>query len=123
MALLAVLLLVTTPSIFAHSMIVYTNLPYTIYLVMGAIYLYFWLVRKEVRYLALSGLMTGLSTWTRSTEPFWLTNLIIVFAFFLYKRKPLAILLYLLFFLPIQQSWKIFESRTIGQLYSTAGQI
>jgi len=123
MALLAVLLLVTTPSIFAHSMIVYTNLPYTIYLVMGAIYLYFWLVRKEVRYLALSGLLTGLSTWTRSTEPFWLTNLIIVFALFLYKRKPSTILLYLLFFLPIQQAWKIYESQMAGKVFSTASQI
>lgn len=120
-ALLATLFLGTTPSLFSHSMIVYTNLPYTVYLVMGTVYVYFWLIRKKIGYLFLSALMIGLSTWTRSTEPFWLTILLVVLIYSFLGRRISPFLLYLLVFFSIQQPWKIFETK-VGQIYSTATQ-
>lgn len=122
-ALLSTLLLATTSSIFSHSTMVYTNLPYTVYLVMGTVYLYFWLIKKETGYLFLSALMIGLSTWTRSTEPFWLTTLVIVVLYSLVRKKPTQLLLYLLIFFSIQQPWKIYESQMAGKAFSTTSQI
>lgn len=123
LALFSTVLLATTPSLFAHSMIVYTNLPYTVFLVTGGLYLYLWILKQNKEFLIFSALLMGLSTWTRSTEPFWLTNLIIVIGFSLVKKNYQAIFWYLLFFLLIQQPWRIYESQMIGQNYSTAGQI
>lgn len=122
-SLLSILLLATTPSLFAHSMIVYTNLPYTVFLITGCLYLYLWTVNQKNDFLFLSALLTGLSTWTRSTEPFWLTNILIIIGSSLIKKNYQSIFWFLLIFLLIQQPWKIYESQMIGQNYSTAGQI
>lgn len=123
LALFIIVLLATTPSLFAHSMIVYTNLPYTAFLVTGVLYLYLWILKQNKEFLIFSALLMGLSTWTRSTEPFWLTNIFIVIGLSLVKKNYQAIFWYLFIFLLIQQPWKIYESQMIGQNYSTAGQI
>lgn len=106
-------LLVATSVLFGHSTFAYTNLPYTVYFVMGTIYIYLWMVEPKKGYLILSALMIGLSTWTRSSEPFWLANLVILVLYSLAKRKILAPIFYSLVFFSIQQPWRIYLENKI----------
>ena len=123
MSLIAVLFLATTPSLFSHSMIAYTNLPYAVYFSVGTIYLYLWMIKSENHYLFLSASMIGLSTWMRSSEPFWLVNLVTVVLCSLYKKKFFAIFQYGFLFFLIQQPWRFYESHMIGSSYSSTSQI
>jgi len=118
----AVFFLVTTPALLGHSTFAYTNLPYTVYFVMGTIYLYIWMAKQKRGYLILSALMVGLSTWTRSYEPFWLVNLGILILYSLVKRKFLAPILYSLIFFPIQQQWLVYQSKNL-HAESTVGRV
>jgi len=118
-SLLVTLALITIPGIFDHSTIAYTNLPYSVYYVMGTIYLYIWMVKQKPGYLALSVFLVGLSSWIRSSEPFWLANLGVLIFYCLWKRKFLVPIFYSLIFFSIQQPWKIFEARMFGSQYST----
>jgi len=122
-SLLTTLVLITIPGILEHSVMAYTNLPYTVYFLIGTIYLYIWMVKQKSGYLVLSAFLTGLSTWIRSSEPFWMVNLGVLILYCLWKRKFLAPIFYFLIFFPIQQPWKIFEAKMIGVQYSTAGTI
>ncbi len=112
-ALVSVLILITIPEIFMHSTIAYTNLPYTVYFVMGTIYLYLWISKEEGEYLILSALLLGLSAWTRSTEPFWLVNLGILILYSLYRKKIWQPVFFSAVFFSIRQPWIIFENSKI----------
>ena len=118
-SLVATLLLASTPLIFYQSMIAYTNVPYTAYIVSGTIYIFLWAKMGKREYLILGALLTGLSTWTRSVEPFWLTNLLFVLAHSLYKKRYSALVLYPAVFLTIQFPWRIFQKILIHVPYVT----
>lgn len=124
LGIFAVFFLVTIPSILTHSTIAYTNLPYAIYFGMGTIYLYTWMVKKQRGHLLLAALLAGLSTWTRSKEPFWLVNLAILLIYSLYKKEYLAPFIFAMIFFSIQQPWKIFQT-TVARApeFSTAKEI
>ncbi len=107
-SLLASLLLSATPAIFDHSTFAYTNLPYTIFLASGSIYLFNWISQKKsFGFLILSAVLTGLSTWTRSSEPFWIINILILVFLSMYKFKiyllPTAV--YTSILLLIKEPW------------------
>lgn len=109
-ALIAVLLLATTPLLFQHSTFAYTNLPYTVFLCLGSIYLYVWLVdKKHLGYVVLSAVLTGLATWTRSTEPFWVVNILLLFGATLlrFKKHFPAFGIYVLTFFTLREPWNI----------------
>jgi hypothetical protein len=109
-AMITTLILATTPVLFDHSTFAYTNLPYTAFLVTGSLYLYLWLVKeKPIGYLILSAILTGLSTWTRSAEPFWAINLLILVLFSMYKFKKyiLPTFIYAFFLFLIKQPWSM----------------
>ena len=106
--LITTLMLATIPVLFDHSTFAYTNLPYSIFLSMGSIYLYVWFVKKKpIGYLIISALMTGLSTWTRSTEPFWMVNILLLVAITIYgfKKYFLSLAGYIFSFLLIKEPW------------------
>lgn len=98
------------PEIFSHATVAYTNLPYTIYLCTGTFYLYKWVIDKDKSDLILSAVLVGLSTWVRSSEPFWLVPFIVVFVFSINKKRAFQAFLYLLFSLIISLAWKYFMS-------------
>lgn len=109
-ALISSLILASTPVIFDHSTFAYTNLPYTIFLASGSIYLFTWFVKKRpTGYLILSAILTGLSTWTRSTEPFWMANVLLLVALSIYSLRKylLSLLVYIFSFLLIREPWNI----------------
>ncbi len=113
-SLLSSLMLVLAPHIFWHSQIAYTNLPYTVSLVMGTILIVEWVRTNKFSNLALGALLTGISVWIRHPEPFWMTNLLIVVAVSIYKRKPWLILPYSIIFFPFERIWKVFVAGLAG---------
>lgn len=117
------LVLLFAQPLFYHSLISYTNLPFTVYLSLGAISIYLWDKKKETGYLILSALLVGLSTWTRSVEPFWLAILLIVFIVSIYRKKVWNFVIFSLIFFPIHEIWKIFQSFLTGNNASTVGEI
>ncbi len=113
-SIFATLIVVTLPDIFTHSTFSYTNFPYTVYFVMSTIYLYISIVKKEKGYFVLSAILLGLSTWARSTEPFWLVNLFILIIYFLYKKKFWQPVAFSIIFFLIRQPWVIFENNHLS---------
>jgi len=81
------------PDIYSQAQVAYTNLPYTTYLVLGSIYLYLGIKFKKNSLIIMSMLLTALSGWTRSVDPFWLVNVIVVLIYGVYKLKNLFIAL------------------------------
>jgi len=118
-ALISALLLASNPLIFAQSTYAYTNLPYTLYIVSGTIYIYLWAKENNKGYLILGALLTGLSTWARSVEPFWLTNLLFVVVVSLYKKRYHSLILYPAVFLAIQFPWRVFQKIVNKVPYTT----
>jgi len=120
LSLIGMLFLAVTPEVFQHSQMSYTNLPYTIYLTLAFIYFYIWFNNKKMTTLVISSILLALSTWTRSSEPFWLVPIFLLIIYSFWKRKPLPIVLYLAIFLPIQRIWNIFQTKMLGQQFSTS---
>lgn len=120
--LFTLVLLVTLP-LFYHSQLSLTNLPFSVYLSLGAILIYLWDKKKETGYLILSAFLVGLSTWTRSVEPFWLGILIIVFMVSVYRKKVWNFAIFSLMFFPIHEMWKVFQSFIKNTGISTATEI
>jgi hypothetical protein len=114
--------MITNP-LFYHSLISYTNLAFTVYICLGAFYVYLWDKKKQRGYLILSALLTGLSTWTRSVEPFWLAIFILVFIVAVYRKKIWDVLIFSLFFFPIHEAWKIFQNSFVNIGTSTVGEV
>ena len=110
-SLIATALLASTPVIFEHSTVAYTNLPYAIFISLGTIYLYIWMAKERKNgYLILAALMTGLSTWSRSAEPFWAANLFMVISYSLYRYwkhrdSILSPIWYSIVFFPMKEVW------------------
>jgi len=122
-SLLFTTLLLSTGLIFYHSLLSLINLPYSVYLSLGAICIYLWDKKREEGYLILSALLVGLSTWTRSTEPFWMGILFVVFIVSIYRKKIWNIVIYSLVFFPIREVWKVFQNFLMGKVSSTAGEV
>lgn len=104
------LVLLISGPIFYHSLISYTNLPFAVYISLGAICVYLWDKKKQRGYLILSALLTSLSTWTRSVEPFWLAIFLVVFIVAIYRKKFWDIIVFSLCFFPIHEVWKVFQN-------------
>jgi hypothetical protein len=82
----ATLILAVTPKLFDQSLIAYANLPYTIYLVLGAAYLFFWTRDHRKPDLILGVTLSLLSLWARSF-PFALVNLFVALVFSVKTRR------------------------------------
>ncbi len=104
------LIVAISPRIFDHSMTAYTNLPYTIYLVLGSIYLYWGIKNENLGEYTVSAFLIGLSTWTRSAEPYWLTYIVLAITFSLLIKKWIWPFIYTISFGFILFPWRIFIS-------------
>jgi hypothetical protein len=122
--LLFTLILLIAGPIFYHSLLSLTNLPFSVYLFTGAVYVYLWDKKNQTRYLILSALLVSLSTWTRSVEPFWLAIFLVVLLVSVYRKKVWNIAVFSLFFFPIREMWKVFQNSLLyGSGASTTGEI
>lgn len=122
-SLISTLILVLTPELFEHSTIAYTNLPYTIFYVLGIVCLYVSYLKNRHDYLLLAGILIGLSTWVRADLPFWITGVIFAIIASFRSKKIQTLFIYMLPFLIIQQTWNHFASSVFGGDYSTVGQL
>lgn len=77
-SLFSILVLTSTPLFFEHSTVAYTNLAFSAYFSLGIIYLWFYHDKGILKDLLIGGLLIGISTWIRSTEPFWLVALFLI---------------------------------------------
>lgn len=123
LALLGSLLLILAPHLFWHAQIAYTNLAYAAYLSLGALFLLNYHTNKNSLYAILGMFMTGVSVWVRSTEPFWLGNLILFLFATLTSFRLLDTLSGLLIFYPLEQLWKRYVTAMFHPLGSTLSQI
>jgi len=80
-AVVTSLLVACNPFLWEHATISYTNLPYSIFLVAGLLY--------APNSLLLSGVLIGLSTWVRMSEPFWIVGLLLI-AYYGWKQKKIV---------------------------------
>ena len=119
--LFATLLLLVAQPLFYHSLLSLTNLPFSVYLSLGAICVFLWDKKKKVGYLILSALLVGLSSWTRSVEPFWLAIFLAVVAVSIYRKKVWNIVTYSALFFPLSRIWKVFQATVAGKQVLTAG--
>lgn len=107
--LIIAFILASSLEIFLHSEAAYTNLPYAIFYSLGILYFYNYLTRKNFGSLAISSILVGLSTWVRSSEPFWITTILILFFLVVTKRAKLLHLLdHILIILCLKIPWSIF---------------
>lgn len=111
LALVLTFIMMFSPPLFGHAAFDYTNMPYTVYFFISVIFLREWFNKKNNSYIVLSGLLMGLATWIRSTDPFWVINIAaILIAVVFMRRRFISLIIYLIAFIPIQQSWNIFLS-------------
>lgn len=113
-SLLFTAILMMTGPLFYHSIISYTNLAYTVYLALGAIAIFLWDKKKQSGYLILSAILIALSTWTRTTEPFWLGAIFIVILLSIYRKKIWPVLAYIAIVFPIREMWIVFKGSLSG---------
>lgn len=84
----------------------YTNIPYTVFLALGMLYLYNWIVGSSKTDLLLAGLLIGGSTWIRGYEPFWILGVLGVVIGVLIKRQHFVWgLISILAMILIRQPW------------------
>lgn len=78
-SVLTALLVVSNPFIWQHATISYTNLPYAVFMLAGLCY--------APTSLFLSGILIGLSTWVRVSEPFWILGLLFLLYYGIRQKK------------------------------------
>lgn len=114
--------LATTPALFVHSTLAFANLPFGYYFSVASIYLYLWRRDRRSSDLVLSGILYGLSSWTRpGSEPFVAGALLVLLATTSGGRSRIGapgqlLALYLSFYLP----WKLYQRLALtvsGDLY------
>ena len=108
-ALLGTLFLAVDSYIFGHSTVAYTNLSYVTFLTLGLIYLLFWFHEGAKKDLLLGAFLLGLSTWVRSSEPFWLVGIGLILLRLFTKREQVFLGLLMIFLMVgISRLWGIF---------------
>lgn len=76
-SILAATACILTPRIFTNSFIAYTNLPYTVYIILGALYIYLFVRERDWKNLIL-GIFLSLATFWIRSFPFALINFALV---------------------------------------------
>lgn len=112
-ALISVFLLVSNKDIFSISIIEYTNLPFTTFVVVGSMVLLY-AIRKNKSYLySLGFLLISATSWIRYLEPVWLiviiSFLVTMFTLKQYKNNRLISALGLTIVLIQYLSWGYFQ--------------
>lgn len=108
------LLLLSSPILFSHALLAYTNLPYSIFLALSLILLMRWSRSRHTGLVWLASLCAGLSVWSRGAEPFWLVVPLCVFLF-ARKRRFLLPLVSLVIILIFVEPWQIYSSQVLAQ--------
>lgn len=120
-ALFFTAILASVPVIQSHSMMAYTNLPYTVYFFTSLLYLRRWNDEKSFPLFIISILSLALSVWIRTLEPFYLINLLVVAIAVLFARRKRFIayfMIMLLVTMGMKLGWQFYFNQ---QLLTVAG--
>ena len=123
LSLIAVLMITTYPEILIHSTFSYTNFPYMVYFVMSTVYLYLFMNKVDKSYLFPSAILLGLSSWIRTSEPFWIINLIVLLVYSLISKKLWQPVVYISTFFLFRQPWVIYENSRLSYDTTVTGKI
>lgn len=108
-ALLTCILVIFQNEIFAHATFAYTNLPYTSFLILGLLY-------AVTPSLLLSGILIGLSTWTRSSEVFWILGIILLAWQGIRTKKFVPSFIAISIVLAMRYTWSSFLNDVLVQI-------
>jgi hypothetical protein len=111
-ALLTCLLLIGQNELFDHSTFAYTNLPYTVYLVVGILYA----TSTGAYSLLISALMIGSSTWVRSSEVFWIVGLLLLLIQSIRFKKISYVLILIFVIMGMRLAWSSFVVSTFKSI-------
>lgn len=101
--------LATTAEVLFPSTIAYPNIPFALYFGFSTIYFWEWMVHKKIGYFVVSTLFLALSAWTRSSEPFWIVNVLFIIFLLLREKRFVLTAVFLAVFLPLRQLWPIYQ--------------
>lgn len=113
--ILAAILVAISFEVFDHSTFAYTNLPYTLFLIAGILYL----IEGERNTLIVGMLAVGLSTWTRSSEPFWILGLALLTYQSLKAHNYRHLFLGLLLLFGLRYGWTSYFNQVVSNLNLT----
>lgn len=97
---LSTLLIAGNHLMFEHATISYTNLPYTAFLIAGILY--------ASPSIIMSGIFLGLSTWVRSSEPFWVVGALMILYTGIRQKKYLHTIASLSIIYLIKTIWSVY---------------
>jgi hypothetical protein len=97
-ALLGTLILAFSPKLFDQSLVAYSNMPYSVYLILGASYIYFWTKHKQFTDLLLGILFSLTSLWIRGF-PFLLVQICLIIVNLRIPKKTIYLAIFLLLLL------------------------
>lgn len=123
-SLIITAVMMSFPDLYGQAQLAYTNLPYTVFLVLGSIYLYLGIRFKKNGYIWVSMILTMLSCWTRNIEPLWLINVIVMIVYGLFrKRNLLTALIYALVVNLFRLPWNNFYEENTDSVLNIKNQI
>jgi hypothetical protein len=117
-SLVVTFLLILNVDLIQHSLKGYSNLPFAVYYGIGTLFLFLWILNKNKGYFVISGILVGLSLWTRDTETFWLANLVLLFVYSIYKKNLIYLPAYFALIYPLKYVWGTFKS-PLGEWITT----
>jgi hypothetical protein len=100
--------------IFSHAQMSYTNLPFTIFLVLGFLYLWDWIINKNRGSFYISLLLVSLSTWVRAAEPFWGVAIVVLLFYSIKNKKFASFIFYTVFIYLFRYLWYYYQSHFLG---------
>lgn len=117
LAIFTTLMVASAYQLYYHSTYAYTNVPYAVFVVTSYLYLVSDdLKENKTSYLLIGSLMLGLSTWVRSSEPFWMIGLILIFWQSLRFKKLGLGLLSICIVLSFRYLWTGFHQQILSTL-------
>ncbi|MEN8252843.1 MAG: hypothetical protein ABFQ62_00480 [Patescibacteria group bacterium] len=122
-ALFWTMILSLTPELFGPANMTYSNLAYTVYLLISLLYLLKWAESNKDSYLLISALLLGLSTWVRSSEPFWLILVIFVWIISWTRKKWYLLITYPSIVYAFLYPWSRFEKLHNAEVASALNRI
>ncbi len=107
--------LALTPEMFGPANMTYTNLAYSVYLVSGFFYILRWVENSKWSFFWLATLLIGLSTWTRSSEPFWLLIPVVLIGVSWFKKSWSQVVIFPVLIYAFIYPWSKFERSYLAE--------
>lgn len=116
----AALLIAITPAILSHAYMTYTNLMYSVNIVIGYLFIALWAKYKKFGYFTLATVFIFLSSWTRINEPFWISGVLVGMGVGIYNHQWFTVASMYAIIDRLQAPWNNFEHKYLSYRQSLA---